>query len=243
MPDLMRDLIDLCDLDREAHALKEQLALYPGMLADLEMRQSAASKQLEDAKARHAHAREERRKAELDVKALREQVDKFQLQQNQVKTNREYETVKEEIAATDRRIDAKDSEGLGALEAEEAAEEEIKNAKAESEETRKIATTERDRINARIEEKKDRLAQYQEDHVRRVAALPEEFQETYELLNERYPGSALAEAVDGSCGGCSINLVKQVEIDARKADGTVHCDNCSRILYDLSSKAVGSESV
>lgn len=239
MPAIMKDtllqLIESCEIDAEVTALREQLMAYPKMLAELDRGEAKVQKEIDDAKAQFTAAQSRRRKAELEVKSLREKADKYRAQQNMVKTNKELEAVNEEIASVAAKIDDREFEGLEALEEEESAQARIESAESAAKEFRDEASVERDRIQGQITEKKDRLAEDERERTLRVGRLEEDVSDIYELLNDRFPGAGVA-SIDGeNCSACKMRLVKQRIGDVKKMQDLVRCDDCSRILYDPSS--------
>ncbi len=232
MKDLIIPLLELCDVDRELHALKSQLALYPKMLADMDAREAAAKRAIAAAEEKFVKGREARRRAELEVQSLREKIAKYQVQQTQVKTNKEYEAITHEIEAVKNKIGDADLEGIEGMEREEQGEKEkVETAKA-FEDLKTNNDIERARIAQQTEEKKMRATQFDSERKRRFSALPEEHQELYQLLNDRYPGGAMSAVHDGHCTGCGMNIIRHVATDIRAADKMIRCESCMRILYD-----------
>jgi predicted nucleic acid-binding Zn-ribbon protein len=179
MRDLLPQLVDLNDVDKSAAQLREQLQLYPRMLTDLDRKEEAARARRDRAKDQLAHAREARRKAELEAVSLREKILKYQAQQALVKTNKEYAAITEEINAVKAKIDEVETGGLEALEQEDSAGSELKQAEAALERESKEFQAERRRIQDQVQEKESRLNQLVEEHRRRVEQLPEDFQELF----------------------------------------------------------------
>lgn len=232
MRDFLPQLIDLCELDRSIHELRQQLHLYPGMLKELDAKEKQVKREIEAIQERHKRSREGRRQAELDADSLREKIRKYKIQQGQVKTNRELEAIVHEIEALEAKIDGLDTFGLESLEAEERAQAQL----GETDERRRKLVEENDRERARISEQTERkrreLASLQQEQAQRLARLPEDIRDLYELLNQKYPGSAIVPVKDGACGGCSMALVRPRITEVRRADRPVRCDNCTRLLYD-----------
>lgn len=232
MKEVLRQLVDLCELDASIHELREQLHLYPGMLRELDAKEKKAQREIDTIRQRYKESREGRRQAEMDADGLREKIRKYKIQQGSVKTNRELEAINHEIQTLENRIEELDTFGLESLETEERSQEEL----AHAEEKKKRLVEENDRERSRIaeqtEHKRARLAKLQDEQAHRTARLPEDLRELYERLNQKYPGSAVVPLKDGACSGCSMNLVRQRVTEVRRADQPVRCDNCSRLLYD-----------
>jgi uncharacterized protein len=230
--DVMRQIVDLCELDRQLHGVREQLQRYPAMLREMDARQKKAAQRVAEITKRHKEAREGRRQAELDAAGYREKIQKYKIQQGSVKTNRELEAITHEIESLEARIDAIETFGLELLEREETAQQEL----AEAEEARRELTheldAERDRIADQTERKRLEMAELVDEQAHRAVRLPEDVRDIYALLNQKYPGTAAVAVKDGACGGCSMKLVTQRMGEVRRAEALVRCDNCTRMLYD-----------
>lgn len=239
MDELLGQLLELCELDAEAHALRGQLALYPQMLAESERREAEAKSNLERSRKLFEKFHERRRSAELEVATHRERIAKYQAQQNQVKNNKEYEAINEGIRTAKEKIDGLDFEGLEALEQEEAEQAAIVVHRETLQDVQTEAASERERIAAQQAAKSGQLAEREHERERLIGRLPEEYREPYALLDEKYPGSALASIVNGACSGCSMNLVTQRTAEVKRGTVGVRCDNCARILYDAAMREAG----
>lgn len=62
--------------------------------------------------------------------------------------------------------------------------------------------------------------------------LPKQLASVYNRLAQRSrDGIAVAEVVNGSCSACYIQLRPQVQLNVKKGDEIITCENCTRILY------------
>jgi len=62
--------------------------------------------------------------------------------------------------------------------------------------------------------------------------LPANLASVYNRLVQRSrDGIAVAEVVNGSCSACFISLRPQVQVEVRRMDNIITCENCTRILY------------
>lgn len=240
MNEFVQNLVDLGEVDSQSQTLREQLALYPKMLADLDRREETAKGKLQQAKQDSDKAREAARNAERDVEVLREQINKYLMQQSSVKTNKEYVALNGEIDTVKAKIDNLDQKGLEALENEESAEEAIGVAEKALQALQEELAEERRRIQGQIDEKQRFLKEGESEHQRRAEALDEETREIYELINEKYPGDALAQVSAGSCAGCGMKLVTQLVLEARRGETIARCGFCQRILHDPAGLAASN---
>ncbi len=64
------------------------------------------------------------------------------------------------------------------------------------------------------------------------ATLPERLAAIYNRLAQRSrDGIAVAEVVNGSCSACYVLLRPQVQVNVKKGDEIITCENCTRIMY------------
>lgn len=232
MNELLRQYVELTEVDRALVQTREQLERYPAMLTKMEAEEGRQRKAIAEAEARIEASRAERRRAEKEVLTLREQIRKYTAQQSSVKTNKEYEAITGQIALCKEKIDELETAGLEKLELEEkcaadkqAAEKALAALKTEND-------AERERIRGQIIDKRARLERLTSERERKLAALPgDEERESYTLLNGRFPGSVCAPVEGDSCAGCHWSLVPHIAQAVRRGEELVRCDHCRRILY------------
>ncbi len=64
------------------------------------------------------------------------------------------------------------------------------------------------------------------------ATLPARLASVYDRLAQRSrDGIAVAEVVNGSCSACYMQLRPQVQLNVKKGDEIITCENCTRIMY------------
>ena len=62
--------------------------------------------------------------------------------------------------------------------------------------------------------------------------LPARLATVYDRLSQRSrDGIAVAEVINGSCSACYIQLRPQVQVNVKKGDEIITCENCTRIMY------------
>lgn len=228
---LLQALIDLTEVDHQLVTTREQLARYGPMLERMQAEEARAEARV-SAELEHIEAmRGDRRRIEAEVATLREQAARYRAQQNQVKSNKEYQAILSEIESLEGRIDTLETEGLEKLEAEEQARGAIDRLRVEQTEVADRNATERARIEAQVREKRERLDRLESERARRAAELDDEALENYELIHKKHPGSACAPVEGNHCGGCGRHLVAHVIQDVRKGEQLVHCEDCRRYLH------------
>jgi predicted nucleic acid-binding Zn-ribbon protein len=67
--------------------------------------------------------------------------------------------------------------------------------------------------------------------------LPAQLAGVYNRLAQRSrDGIAVAEVINGSCTACNMSLRPQMNVEVKKGEQIITCENCSRILYIATPK-------
>jgi len=214
-------------------------------LTDLRERLARGPKQIEIRQAHVAHQEQKLAQAQADAKAFRMATDNKQLQfkskeeklkelrtkLNQATSNREYQALKDQMAADEmansvladeilEALDRVDTMNASVVESQEA----LEKAKQEAERVRQevaarepIIRADLDRLEAALKEAEN--------------TLPEEMREAYQRVVRQKGEDALAPIMDKEfCGGCNqsvpINLYNALTLNH-----PIFCKSCGRLLY------------
>jgi len=145
---------------------------------------------------------------------------------------KEYETAMRETDALQKQITAFETTIVEILEEVEGVEKELE------ERAEEISTLDTKRDAALAEFDKSMSAdkkEFDKETTHRAAAfatLPARLASIYDRLSQRSrDGIAVAEVVNGSCSACNIQLRPQVQLNVKKGDEIITCENCTRIMY------------
>ncbi len=222
---------------RTLHRMHRQLEDLQGRLAAGPRRVAAA--------AAAVTAAEARRQAALDaIKAARLAADGKQLQLksaeakiadlegklNACKTNREYQTLRDQVAADRMATKVLEDEILEALERIDS----LKPAVPEAEAAIRVAAQTKAAEEAKVAGEKDQLdaevARIRGDLETLERELADDFRERYDRVI-RHKGADGMAAVDGrSCGGCHQQITSNM-LSELLAGRIVTCRSCGRLLY------------
>src|SRR5467141_1789487 len=98
MLETLEKLLVVQDRDHRIAQLKSEATRIPAEITAAEQRVKAELARLESAKNELKHIESERKKLEIDAEAKRQQITKYRLQLNQIKSNTEYQALLKEIA-------------------------------------------------------------------------------------------------------------------------------------------------
>ncbi len=233
-------------------AALQQLHRIHQQLADLHQRLERGPKQIRARTALVAQAEENLAKAQAEIKAAKIAADQKQLQLkssegkiidlrvklNQANTNREYQALKDQIAADEMAGSVLADEILEALEKIDQlkanlpqAEDHVAKAKADLAKIQQDVRTQEDSLKADIKRLETELLEAE-------TALPAEFREMYQRVVKVKGPDAMAPIEGSNCGGCyhqlTINIVNEINMGR-----VMLCKSCGRILYLAESTRPG----
>lgn len=202
----------------------------PGKVADLEAKKKAgelAQAQLNDTIKQSTIRRDA---VDVEILALKENIEKYKSQQFQVKTNKQYDTLTREIDTAQEKITKLQKE-MESLEGKvhiarqdlETMVPEIDTLKKELEER----AAELELVDKEHEEEELKLNHEREKYVVRIDK--SDFR-TYERIRAAKDGRAVVPVRRNACGGCFKRVPPQTVLELRKNSKILQCEHCGRIL-------------
>lgn len=205
------------EIPKKKAQLNEELELEKTALADLE----TASKNM------HLKLKEK----ELKLSDKEEQVKKFDGQLSQVKTNKEYSALQQEISSLKADNSILEEEILHVLDEVDAAKEETAKEKHKLDEISKAYGIKEKELATEETNHRAVLENALQKRKEVIAKLPADVSDLYNRIIEKKHGLALVSVVGDTCGACQMQLRPQLLNDIRLGENIVTCENCSRILY------------
>ncbi|MHC4139927.1 MAG: zinc ribbon domain-containing protein [Planctomycetota bacterium] len=168
---------------------------------------------------------------ELDLKANEEEITKYNVQLNSIKTNKEYSTLTSEIGSKKADMSILEDEILNTMSRFEIANQEYEKATEDlrnEEENLKDLTKS---IDAEIKEVDHEIEKIKNEQKKYVDLLDEYSLKHYNRLSNIRGGKAIVPVIGNVCGGCSMNITAQTLNALMGSKDLVFCQSCSRILY------------
>jgi len=149
---------------------------------------------------------------------------------NGAKNNREYQAVKDQIAADTQANSVLSDEILEILESIDA----LQAKAAELEAKLKVVESDTAKTESRIQERlvvlKQELARVEGELKAEEAKIPPDFEDTYRRLVDSRAEEAFAPLDDKSCGGCNTGLTLKL-IDQLRMGTPALCSSCGCLIY------------
>jgi uncharacterized protein len=222
---------------RTLHRIHQQLA-------DLRERRARGPRQLRNADAHVAHqqeiltaiegeekaARMAADKKQLDLKAAESRIADLGLKLNMASSNKEYQALKEQIAAMEMANSVLADEILELLEKIDAIHPKIAEAGAALEQAREKAAQTHSQVERELPLIEADIARLEADLKETEVALPADAKELYQRVVRQRGEDALAAVEDQTCLGCftgvPLNAYNQILLGC-----PVFCKTCGRLLY------------
>ena len=211
-------------LQERTHEIPESIEEFNGTLAE-------NRKELEAAEALLGEENSRRRGLELEVEALRETLSKYRSQLMEVKTNKEYEAMLQEITTAEGEIAKKEDRILEGMMVIEEKEQFTEKGRREFQQKEKEVLQKRSELEKFASEAQAQIDDLQQEKGQLRGQIPEELIQQYERIAIVRNGVALAEVKDQSCQGCHVRLRPQFFAEVKTNQEMMTCENCNRFLY------------
>lgn len=216
----------------------QRILKFDKELADLPQRKAAAESMLGDHQKALVAAKDavkskqaEIKQAELEVESHREKIRKFREQQLQLKSNKEFRAMEDEIANVERNIKNREDQMLEIMEALDAAVGTAKQQEQALKQEEEVVKGEIKTMEDRAESVRQELARVKASRAQAAAEADPERLALYERLFTNKKDRVLVPVEHSACGGCHMKLPPYVCHEAKKQAVPVFCDFCGRMLY------------
>jgi predicted nucleic acid-binding Zn-ribbon protein len=240
MPGQLDIVVRLQQAVADLRHAERQLAGVPTWMEELHEEHSASQARIAAEQASAEEADRNRRKAEAATQDAQERLRHYQQQVRQVRTQREYAALLQEIDTVKAQIKALEETALTEMEANEQARQRLE---AERSSSADLAARYGEAL-ARWESEKPGVEQQAATLRREVAELREQLPRpvvsTFDRLLDHRSGRAIAPLRRGTapgtgdswhCSACNYRVRLQLATDLRTRGVVVQCEGCKRILY------------
>ena len=231
MNEQLKLLIDLQNLDLKILGLEK---LKNNIPKEIEQKRENFKSSEDEFKDRESELKEIQKSIRLKEGFLNDETEhlkKTQVKLNEVKTNKEYSAILNEIESIKGKKDQLEEEIIVLFDKVEIAIEKIGNARKKVDNERKIWE---DVVKAKEVELKSLEEEIKKDLTGRenlVKKVDSKLFQRYLKLSEHHNNFALAEVKNKSCQGCLITISPQNFNLLASSEDIISCSNCQRILY------------
>jgi len=224
-------LVKLQTIDSEIYALRNEKESKPAELKVLEDAFQEKKQNMAALEKKLLDLQKQRKDFELELASKEEATKKLQSQLYSLKTNKEYQTMLQQIQDSKADASVIEDKILQVLEQTDKlkCETEAEHQKLKDEE--KVFLEQKKKIEDRLKEIEGRLAQLEAHRIQATEGIEPQILSQYERILANRDGLAIVSANGNSCHGCNMLVPPQVINLIRMYERLVTCEVCNRILY------------
>jgi len=227
----INQLIHLQTIDSEIYVLEIEKESKPKEILAIDTTFQEKKKHLASLEETLLNLQKQRKDRELELASKEENAKKLETQLYQLKTNKEYQAMLQQIQ--DAKADASviEDQILGLLDQTDKIKNDISQEKERLQEEEKIDEAQKKNIQDRIKEIDERMAQLEAQRKQITPGFDRKILTQYERILLNRDGLAIVSVKDNSCGGCNMFVPAQVINLIRMYERIITCEVCNRILY------------
>jgi predicted nucleic acid-binding Zn-ribbon protein len=210
--------------------LRNQLERGPRQIAAKAAMVATAAAGVEAAKLRLRELKMSSDRMQLQLRDRENKLVGLETKMNQAASNREYQTLKEQIAADKQANNVLSDEILETMEQIDTALKGVAEAEAKLKTIQAEEVVFKQQVNTRLEIVKVDLQRVSDEYKAAESKLPEEFMSEYIRLVNARNEEAMAGIENNTCGGCYHVLTPKV-VDRLTLEQVVFCPSCGVLLY------------
>ena len=237
MKEDLAKLVDLQITDTNIRRLKQSVESAQERRASLEQEFEQHAFSIREVQKRRDDLNAERADNEKQIAEIKTYLERADRNLKHAQNQKEYETAMREIDALQKQVVALETKVVELMASAEEVEKELESRAEEINSLDSKRDEALSAFDAQINSDQAELATEESKREAVFVTLPAQLAAVYNRLAQRSrDGIAVAEVINGSCSACNMSLRPQMNVEVKKGDQIVTCENCSRILYITTPK-------
>jgi predicted nucleic acid-binding Zn-ribbon protein len=225
-------LVDLQITDTNIRRLKQSVESAQERRASLEQEFEQHAFSIREVQKRRDDLHAERTENEKQIAEIKTYLERADRNLKHAQNQKEYETAMREIDALQKQVVALETKVVELMASAEEVEKELESRAEEIDSLDSKRDEAFAAFEAEISSDQAELATEESKREAVFVTLPAQLAAVYNRLAQRSrDGIAVAEVINGSCSACNMSLRPQMNVEVKKSDKIITCENCSRILY------------
>jgi uncharacterized protein len=231
-PDL-EQLLVLQDRQQKIKQIQTEVETLPLQRKNLEEQLQASVAGVEALKQKGRHVEIDRKKLELDVGTRTETISRLKTQQYQTRKNDEFQAIGHEIERYENEIRKIEDEELELMVEADRLRADLGVEEKKSATVKESVARQRGDLESKSKTLQSRLEELTKERVEIAGKIDEDLLGRFERLFKS-KGDAVVVALEHEvCTGCHMKVTTQTAHRAKAGKEIVSCENCGRILYDI----------
>jgi predicted nucleic acid-binding Zn-ribbon protein len=224
-------LWELQKIDLELRTIKKDRERYPREIKKLDEKNNIEREKIQKEKEKIELLEKERRQKEGHLNMEQEKIKRAEGRMFDVKTNKEYQALLNEIETIKEATSREEEEILRVLEEIDELKKDLSQREKEAEVTLEKIEAQKKMIQDRMTQDDEILKKQTDRREVLVKQLESKLYQLYSTLKEKRHGVGVVSVRRETCQGCFVNIPPQMFIEVQKNSDIIRCPNCNRILY------------
>jgi uncharacterized protein len=224
-------LVGLQKIDSGIYALGNEKKIIPQEIKDLEAAFELKKQGLLALENKSLDLQKQRKDLELELASNAEGIKKLSGQLFSLKTNKEFQTMQQQIADAKADGSVIEEKILVSFEESDKIKTQIEAENLKIKEEEKEFLEQKKKVQLRIDEISGQLNQLEAQRKQILPEIEPKLLQEYERILHSREGLAIVTVKDNSCGGCHMLVPPQVINLIRMYEHLITCEVCNRILY------------
>jgi len=225
------NLIQLQGLDTQIYGLKQEKEAKPAEIKVLEEEFEAKKQHLAELEKKLLDVQKQRKDKELELASKEESVKKLQGQLYQLKTNKEYQMMLQQIGDTKADGSVIEDKILELFNEADTVKAEVDAEKQKLVDEEKAFKDKKSKVEARVKEIEGQIAELEAKRGQILPLIDHKIMAQYERILASRDGLAIVSVKHNSCQGCNMFVPAQVINLIRMYENIITCEVCNRMLY------------
>jgi len=227
----IRSLINLQKIDSEIYVLKYEKESKPERIKALDAAFEEKKQRLENLDKIFLDLQKQKKDKELELASKEEAAKKLETQLYQLKTNKEYQAMLQQINDTKADVSVIEDKILETMDQLDRMKAEVDKEKQILQQEEKLLNEEKNKIQDRIKQIDDRLKQLEAQQKQIIPEIDPKILPQYQRILKSRDALAIVSVKDNSCGGCNMYVPAQVINLIKMYERIITCEVCNRMLY------------
>lgn len=224
-------LVEVQKIDIEISSLEKEKELKPLVLDSYRREIEEKEEELKSLEKEIKSLKVEIKEKELELKSAEEEIKSLHQKLLQVKTNKEYKAILNEITGKKADNSLIEDNILALMEKLDQKELSLNRVKEELKIAEQKFLEEERKVKREIAQLESEIDKKNAQRKEAAVKVEQELLLVYERLLKSRGGIAIVPVINDACGGCHLSLRAQIINEIKKSDKLVYCEGCSRILY------------
>ena len=232
MLDEIKSLLPIQEIDSEIYKIDNLLTEIPTKLNNLDAEINRKKEEISAISKEYESLVLSDKEKEIELSKSEETLKSLQAKLFQVKTNKEYSALQDEISNLKQKISSMEDEILTLLDMVEDAKKKKDNAREQIEAEIKKIEEKKQEIVREQKELESKLTELKEKRDELTSGINKELLSIYEKILQHRGGKAICKVgKEGVCTGCYLSLPPQVVNELMIGKKLIYCEGCGCILY------------